>query len=347
MTGARPFLIIVAIIIGIVVVLSLAQIFLKPRDGIQRVLSGTLLKSEDGGITWKTLDQFPGGEIININFDEASSSIILVGTKRRGIWRGNTAGDNWRQYPGGVGETSEIFDLIGPVRENDFIALVLFADRGRIIKFKEGGRTELFFTPLERFAFLKGYITKKGFIRVIGSDGGFYESANDGATWRSISRFREGLLLLAFNPKADNEVWVSDPKGLLYGSNDGGRSWQNLNEGLRKFDGTGELGFIFFDPGSGYLYHGSRHGLLRSNDNGTTWARVDLTVPPDALPLTAMTVDPSDSRKIYVSALNQIYISEDAGVSWKGIQVWETDAVSHILINPSNPKEIFIGVKSK
>ncbi len=349
MTGAKPFIIIVAIIIGLVVLLTILPVFLRlgGGSGSANQSAGSLLKTEDSGGTWKILDKFPGGEVSTINFDSTDKSMLLVGTRARGVWSGKKTGEDWNQYPGGVGETSRIFDLIEPVTQKEFISLVLFNKRGRIVKLLDGNRSELFFTPIEGFAFISGYRVSNGYLRVIGSDGGFYESRNQGVTWRSISRFRSGLMAMAFDPLRDNEIWVLSPQGSLYKSQDGGNFWTDLTQGLRGFQGYAEAGFIYFDTASGVLYHGSKHGLLRSFDGGKNWERVELTIPPESLPPSSMAVAPKDSLKIYLSVGNIIYSSKDGGISWKGMQIPGAGVVSAILINPDDEKEIFVGMRNR
>lgn len=347
MTGAKPFLIAVLIIIFIIIVLALMPIFLgrrEPQPSGQG--QGTLFKSEDGGGSWKVLDKFQGGEVSTLDFDAKDSKTLLVGTRLRGLWRGDTDGEDWQQFPGGVGESSQIFDLLDAPNKDEFVAMVLFTNRGRIIRYKDGARVELLFTPLERFAFFRGYLARRGIIRVIGSDGGFYESLNQGSSWRVVSRFREGLLLMASNPSNSDEVWVIDSRGSLFHSLDGGESWRNLTQGLSKFQGAAQPEFIFLEPQSRILYHGSEYGFLRSFDGGNSWEVVGLPGAPQFLPISALAVAPDNPRKLIVGAQGQLYISQDGGDSWKGILISQAGAISYILINPGNTDEIFIGLRS-
>lgn len=349
MTGQKTFMIVLVIIIIVIIGLSLIPVLFKARTSSTVALreenGTTLFKSDDGGLNWKVLNKFVGGSILIMGFDAGNQKQVLIGTESRGVWRGDVSGEKFVQYPGGVGEGARVFDLIKPVTEKEFIALVLFTNRGRIIRFKDEKRVELFFTPLEKYAFLNGFRTKNGFLKVIGSDGGFYESRNNGATWRLASRFQSGLLSMVFNPARDNQIWVLDPMGILYMSSDGGARWTDLSDSLTDFERARENPILFIDQRTQYLYHGSRFGLLRSINSGLDWERINLTLVPEVLPITAITIDPHDSAKLYVAAQNQLYVSDDGGLTWRSFQISSTGAISSILINPVDTKEIFIGFR--
>lgn len=339
-------LVIAVIIVAVVLVVALIVLLpvFRQGGGEGGNGSGTLFKSEDGGETWRPLEKFPGGEILTLDLDSRDSSTLLVGTSRRGVWQGKTSGEEFKQFPGGVGEGAKVFDLLDSPTKDEFTALVLFSNRGRVIRFKEGQRTELLFTPLERFAYFQGDVGADGTIRVIGSDGGFYESRNQGASWKTLARFREGLLLMAVNPGDEEEIWVVDSRGSLFRTQNGGSSWEDLTAPLRNFQGTSEAKAILFEPRTQILYHASRHGLLESSNRGRDWERVGLTLPPEALGVAAAVVDPANPLKLIVGAENQIYISEDGGASWKGTQLQKSGRVSRILIDRENPKNVYVGL---
>jgi photosystem II stability/assembly factor-like uncharacterized protein len=141
-------------------------------------------------------------------------------------------------------------------------------------------------------------------------------------------------------------IWVLDPDGRLYRSSDGGANWSELTENLNEFSNSEVATFIHFEPASGILYHGSRHGLLRSFDNGATWTRVEMPLAPESLAPTAMIADRENPLKLYVAVGDQMYISEDGGATWKGVQVSLNGIVSTILINPENTQELFIGLRN-
>lgn len=342
----KTFVVVILILVVVIVILSLLPIFLGRGDR-GAVSATTLFRSHDAGKTWNEVGAFQGGEIMTLDFDARDPSTLIIGTRNRGIWHGKISGEEWSQLPGGVGEGSRIFDILEGGHKNELTALVFFLNRGRVIKYKDGGRTELFFTPLERFAYLKGVITPGNVIRIIGSDGGVFESLNLGSSWRTVSRFREGLVLMAVNPSNYNEMWVLNSRGSLFWTQTAGETWQDMTQNLRNFQGALQPQFLLYEHRTNTLYHASLYGLLRSFDKGFTWDRVELPAAPETLPISVIAVNPADPNKLIVGDQGQLYFSNDGGISWKGIQLPGRVGVSAILIDPRHPENIFIGLGSR
>ena len=340
----KIFLIVLVIILAIAIV-SVVYPIISGRPAGEKQPSGTsLYKSGDGGATWQNVTSFPGGAVTVLRFDAENPEYLLTGTIGRGIWRGKRNGEEWKQYPLSLGEGAKIFDILEPASDKDLTALVFYSGRGRVIQQRGETREELLFTPAERYAFFQGSASRdKKLLRVIGSDGGLYESRDGGKTWEVLSRFQEGLSLFEPNPSRDLQMWVIDTKGDLFRSDNGGRDWADLRDGLNEFSGAKNARMLFFDPTSNTLYHASSFGLLRSPDLGKTWEIVKTTISPELLPVTAVAVEPGNPKKIFAGAGGQLYISENRGITWRGTRVASAE-ISRILIDPKNSKNIFLGL---
>jgi photosystem II stability/assembly factor-like uncharacterized protein len=55
---------------------------------------------------------------------------------------------------------------------------------------------------------------------------------------------------------------------------------------------------------------------LRSRDDGRTFESLPILIPPDALPVLAVAIDPKNTSRIAVSAASQLYESRDDGKTW-------------------------------
>ena len=137
------------------------------------------------------------------------------------------------------------------------------------------------------------------------------------------------------SPHDPNLVLLSCDMTGSYISHDGGDSW-------RMFSLRGVVRFFVFDPLNRKVIYAQADGLWRSPDTGDTWSLVypkasslreikmssdhadeDLIAEPNPLGhITAMAIDPADSRIIYVAAGDKkkgssaLFLSRDQGANW-------------------------------
>jgi len=137
------------------------------------------------------------------------------------------------------------------------------------------------------------------------------------------------------SPHDPNTVLVSCDMTGSYITHDAGKSW-------RMFNLRGVVQFFVFDPLDRKVIYAQSNGLWRSRDEGVSWNLIypqpssvkgikmssdhsdeELIVEPDPLgKITAMAVDPSDSKIFYVAASHRgsgafaLYISRDGGQNW-------------------------------
>ncbi|MDP3785013.1 MAG: hypothetical protein Q8R12_02965 [bacterium] len=343
----KAFLIVLLIILVIVVIAVVFPI-ITGRSGGGGLTGQTLFKSEDGGETWKNLEKFPGGEVKVLRLDTDDANFIFAGTARRGLWRGKQNGEEWQQFTQNLGEGAKVFDILEPASLKKLTALVFSNQRGRVIGAGEKEQKELLFTGLERFAFFKARASRdQKTIRVIGSDGGFYESVNSGRTWSRLAIFREGLVLFEVNRDNPAEIWTIDSRGSMARSQNGGKNWTDLSNGFRNFSGSEDARVLFYESKLGILYHASRYGLLESSDRGRTWQTIALPLAQEVLPITSFAPDPANPSRLFAGASNQFFVSSDRGASWHISKVPAAGAITAILIDPKNLRNIFIGLSAQ
>jgi len=159
--------------------------------------------------------------------------------------------------------------------------------------------------------------SRPGDFRIIGPGGG-------GATFHP-----------SISPHDPQTVLVSCDMTGSYITHDAGKSW-------RMFNLRGVVEFFVFDPLDRKVIYAQSNGLWRSQDEGETWRLVypspsavksikmssdhsdeDLIAEPNPLGnITAMAIDPSDSKTLYVAAGDRkketfaLFISRDGGQNW-------------------------------
>lgn len=136
-----------------------------------------------------------------------------------------------------------------------------------------------------------------------------------------------------------------------YISHDGGESW-------RMFNLRGTTRFFVFDPLAPDTIYAQGVGLWRSTDAGATWrlvypdpAGITAILMPDdhasltiyvagrpASRITALAVDPEDSRTLYAAMDSALHLSADWGATWSRITALP-DGARQIYIDPRSPRE--------
>jgi len=138
------------------------------------------------------------------------------------------------------------------------------------------------------------------------------------------------------SPHDPNTVLVSCDMTGSYITHDAGKSW-------RMFNLRGVVQFFVFDPLDRRVIYAQSNGLWRSQDEGETWRLIypspssvksikmssdhsdeDLIAEPNPLGnISAMAIDPSDSKTFFVAAGNRknatsaVFVSHDGGQNWK------------------------------
>jgi len=116
----------------------------------------------------------------------------------------------------------------------------------------------------------------------------------------------------------------------VHRSDDGGRSWTEITEGL-----PSEFGFaaaahphdrdtfyvVPLDPGHARCMPEGRAAVWRTQDAGSSWQRLDRGLPQEDAHLgvlrAAMTIDGADDPGLYFgTSTGQVFASADAGESW-------------------------------
>jgi photosystem II stability/assembly factor-like uncharacterized protein len=155
---------------------------------------------------------------------------------------------------------------------------------------------------------------------------------------------------------ADTVLVGCDMTG-AYITHDGGKSW-------RMFNLRGVAQFFVFDPLDENVIYTQSTGLWRSGDQGATWNLVypkpdsiksikmssdhsdeDIIAEPNPLgSITAMTIDPANSKIYYVAAgdrkkgISALFVSQDGGQNWVK-EADLPDVASRLWVNPSSPRE--------
>jgi photosystem II stability/assembly factor-like uncharacterized protein len=176
---------------------------------------------------------------------------------------------------------------------------------------------------------------------------------------------------IATDPTNANIYYVAAAGGGVWKTTDAGATWTPLTDGQSTlfmgaiavapsspsvlYAGTGEANNSGFDT-----FYG--RGVLKSSDGGATWTLLNDNGAFDLGTIAKIAVSPTDANTLYVAVSNQgnngntnvvtgIYKSSDGGTTWTnttssiaGVAI--TDQFSDVVIDPTNPNNLFCAIGS-
>lgn len=305
-------------------------------------LGGRLYRSDDGGESWRLIDDDPGAALLAVAASDPSRLYLASGTT---LLVSDDAGETWAPaapYPfGDLGAALDsagvavaasdpattyllfVFDTNGP-GERPALWLLRTTDGGEHWVQTDGPN-------------LGGHHTVDLVVDKADPDtvylaltSGVYRSVDGGATWTvgkqglpvaqtGVQAGRIPLRDLALDPQVPSTLYAAlepvageDPGG-VFRSTDGGATWAPARQGL-------PLPLAVFDlaPDSthpGVLYAGTPRGVFRSADGGDHWAATPAELPT---PTSSVAIDPASPRTVYSGAADRggLSVSHDGGDTW-------------------------------
>jgi photosystem II stability/assembly factor-like uncharacterized protein len=190
----------------------------------------------------------------------------------------------------------------------------------------------------------------------VSKDGGHHWTpSNQGMPPAAVTH----ILLDAGSPQGKRNLYATAFGRGVYKSVDNGKTWTLKNAGITEAqpfawrftkDKQGTLYLVLARSSEGINPSpGGEGALYRSTDKAEHWAKVKLPAGVDAP--TELTIDPRDSRRLYLTAWGKqgedvdtgggVFLSTDAGETWKPI-FEKSQHVFDLSLSPQNPDVLYI-----
>ena len=305
--------------------------------------TGGVAKSTDGGATWSTAGlPKDSPSVYSVALTGANPSTLFAGyfdlaTGRGGVYRNAPGGAGWADASTGLEQVNIHALAIDPASRDTVYAGV----SDGVSKSADSGGTWStihFPSPGPGTAFVPSVLVDPNDSNVVyasvGATGGcinsdhvLRKSTDAGATWADLPLsycFFGGAVPLAMD-RSDSRTLYAAPEDEadcgtpIDTSNDAGATWST-----NYFNGY--VTALVIDPSNTSILYGGTagwpRGVLRSTDNGTTWAATALK----DVDVSALALDPGNSNILYAAAAAPypdgtpaVFKSTDAGASWSPI----------------------------
>ncbi len=287
---------------------------------------------------WRLIGPFRGGRALAVTGVTSQPNTYYMGAVAGGVWKTNDGGITW----------DPLFDKqsvssIGAIAVSESDPNVVYAGTGE--------------------ACIRGNIS---------FGDGVYRSNDGGKTWNNVglkdSQHIGKLIVHPTNPDtafvaALGHAYGTTTERGIFRTRDGGKNWEKV---LYLDDRTGGIDIVF-DPHNPHVLFaamwegyrtpwslnsgGQKDGLFRSNDDGTTWKRIEGHGMPEG-PLGRIGVGVSGESSNVVYALIEakkggLYRSDDGGENWALInedhrfrqRAWY---FTHVWADPKDSNKVYI-----
>lgn len=206
------------------------------------------------------------------------------------------------------------------------------------------------------------YVAAQGPLWSAGGDRGLYKTTDAGKTWNKILEISEntGVSDIALDPRNPEVIYASawqrrrhvftfisgGPESALYKSEDGGKNWRKIHNGLPNVD-LGRMGIAVSPVNPDYVYviveaAKGKGGFFRSTNRGESWEKRSGYASSGNY-YQEIICDPKDVDKVY-SMNTWSRVTKDGGKSFEPFGDKEKHVDHHaIWINPNNTEHFLIG----
>ncbi len=171
-----------------------------------------------------------------------------------------------------------------------------------------GGITEMVINPDNGYI----YVTTASFDWPNGDNGGIRRSTDDGNTWENLMDVYNGrTITLAADNNLYASVWDYPAQEALYRYTNDGNLWEVLT-----FIPTGNNIFsttVSISTNPNTIFAGTRTGVFRSLDNGSTWNYANNGMPSDSW---VRDIEVDSSGIVVAATTHGLFSSDDNGNTW-------------------------------
>ena len=301
--------------------------------------SGGVWKTENAGITWTPIfDKQSVFSTGDVTIDPSNSNVIWVGTGENnggrhvsfgdGVYKSLDGGETWENK--GLNKSEHISDIIVHPQDSNTV-----------------------------------WVSSQGPLWTDGGERGLFKTTDGGDTWINVLETDKwtGVTSLVIDSRNPDKLYAATwqrqrtlpafvgtgPGSKIHTSDDGGTTWQELNNGLPDAD-MGKIGLAISKINPDVIYAGielnqRKGGVYRSANQGASWEKMSDEVGGGTGPhyYQELFADPHRFDRIYMVS-NYSKYSDDGGKTWIPLNLENKHVDDHaIAFHPTDKNFILVG----
>jgi photosystem II stability/assembly factor-like uncharacterized protein len=320
----------------------IADIAIHPDDQSTwyiAVGSGSVWKTTNAGTTWNPIFDDQGSYSIGcVTIDPSNPEIVWVGTGENvsgrhvgfgdGVYKSLDGGKSWKRA--GLEESEHVSKIIVDPRDSNVV-----------------------------------YVAAQGPLWSSGGERGLYKTTDGGESWGQILSAGEytGVTDITMDPRNPDVIYAAThqrmrnvaalvnggPQSGIYKTDDGGKNWRKLTNGLPE-DDMGKIGLAISPQNPDVVYatielaH-RKGGTYRSTNGGGSWEKRGDYLSGGTGPhyYQEIYASPHKFDRLYQMDV-RLHASEDGGTTWSDIEGKYKHVDNHALaFNPDDPDYLLAG----
>lgn len=301
------------------------------------VASGGVWKTTNNGITFIPVFNSEGSFSIGcIAIDPNNPFVVWVGTGENNSQRSVSWGDGiYKSTDGGA-----TWKNVGLKKSEHIGKIVINPQNSNVV-----------------------YVAAQGPLWGPGGDRGLYKTTDGGTTWEAVLTISEntGVTDVVMDPRNPDvlycasyqrrrHVWTlinGGPEAAIYKTNDGGKNWEKLSNGLPKGD-LGRIGLGISPANPDYIYAiieapDGKGGIYRSTNRGASWEKMNSWYSGSAQYYHEVFCDPKNPNRVFFID-TYLRVTEDGGKTLKIVGNKNRHVDDHVVwIDPDNTNHFFVG----
>ena len=301
-----------------------------------------LYKSSDYGETWVKINDKVGNSII---INPLDPDVIYVAGSNDVVYKTINGGQSWEAATDSIGLFGLIRDMAMDPTGPDVVYVLI--EGGPIFKTIDAGSTwsdaiyipQLYWPKTIDFNHT-GTLYVGGCVGM--AEGLIVKSTDGGVSWVTIYSSQivnSSIESICIDP-SDSDILFAGTGREILRSSDTGWTWEEVYVNSEDLEYTNDVNSLCIDPLNPSTVYAGLHtgGLLKSEDGGFTWSKVEMGYPM----ITALTKDPQDETILYAGSEREgLFRSLDGGETWLETEL-KRGWISSIEIDPLRTNIIYV-----